>query len=182
MMMRVTGTIATFLTLLPQSLPALKRLCPGSRRLLPRPTFTFGHHPRYFKNGKATRVDPLFAKKCVERNCDVSDDYLSGSDSDCYSPGNDSDSDVSVDAGSDVSVDARKAKKTKAGKEVLQASSSAGKRQRQASSSDEEVEAAPVPKKLRVRKGRKAKKAKPLVMNLTGLLPCPLRPPCSRTH
>ena len=58
--------------------------------------------PTHFSKGKATPIDPLFAKKCVERNGDVSDDALSGSESDCYSPCNESDSDVSVDGGGKV--------------------------------------------------------------------------------
>ena len=145
MMMRVTGTIATFLTLLPQESSGTEKVVSRVKAVAAKTNVYLRPSTRYFKNGKAMRVNPLLAKKCV-KNGDISDDSLSGSDSDCYSPGNDSDSDVSVDAGSDVSVDAGKAKKTKAGKEVLQASS-AGRRQRQASSSDEEVEAAPVPKK-----------------------------------
>ena len=73
----------------------------------------------------------MYAESVLEGKGDVSDNALSGSDSDSYSPGNKSDSDLSVDSG--------KVKKTKAGKQVLQVSSLAGKRQRQASSSDKEM-------------------------------------------
>ena len=47
----------------------------------------------------STHIEPFFTQKCAERNGDVSDNDLSGSELDNYNPGSESNSDVSVDRG-----------------------------------------------------------------------------------